>query len=333
MPELSNPQHEKFARLLADGAAKLDAYVQVYPEASDSETKPNNSVLKARASRLSHQPQVEARLVELLEADAEDATWTLAHRLEYLQAVAETSHAEMDEKSPICQGIKHTTLGIEYKMPDKLAAVALYGKLAGDSDSEQGVERDLMGELIGSIRADTWGKQAKNPSPRKKLGHPLANARHEKFAQLVGSGERAAYAYRKVYDVKSVSAVEGYRLKQQPEVAARIREIQNMGAARAGWTRTMRMRYLRDFALTPICEIGEASRYCQGVRRTSLGIEIKIPNRVKAVALYSELAAIRQKKKGQTIEEIADGMRSEGRYAMAAGIENSLITYLTQTTG
>lgn len=325
MPALSNPQFEKFARLLAGGAAKVDAYLQIEPSVT-------SGVARARASRLSQQSDIQERLIELLETGAEDASWTLAHRLEYLQAVAQTSHAAMNEKSPICQGIKHTALGVEYKMPDKLAALALYGKLSGDSDPAP--SRDLLGELMGAIRAGTWGERARNRPVRQKRGHPLANARHEVFAQLVASGERAAYAYAKVYDVPSLSAVEGYRLKQRPEVAARIREIQNLGAARAGWTRQLRLRYLRDFALTPIGDLTEASPYCQGVKRTRLGVELKIPCRIKAVALYSELARLPQKdKQPLTIEQIATSIRSRGNLALANGTERSLLTYLSQTTG
>ncbi len=332
MPELTNPQHEKFARLLADGSAKLDAYLQAFPEAGELAAKPDNSVLKARASRLSRQPHIEERLIELLEQSADDAAWALTERLDYLQDVAETPYSELDDQSPICQGIKHTAMGVEYKMPDKFAAVALYGKLSGERDPAVGAERNLMRELINDIRSNPRGKTKDRP-PRQKLGHPLTNARHEKFAQLVGSGERAAYAYSKVYAVKPISAGEGYRLKQQPEVAARIREIQNLGAAQAGWTRNQRMRYLKTFALTPIGKIGETSPYCQGVRRTQMGVEIKIPSRVRAVALYSDLDAIQQKKKAKTIEQIATNLRSEGNHAMADGIEQSLIHYLLETTG
>lgn len=323
MPTLPNPQHDQFARLLADGMAMGKAYEQVYPGT-------NERSARAQACLLTERPEVLKRIEELLEATEEDAIWSLAERLDYLRAVATTSYAEITAESPICRGVRCTAHGIEFRMPNKLAAVALYGKLAGDADRNGGPERDLLGELMGAIRSDTWEKLAARP----KKGKVLADWRQERFAQLVGSGERAAYAYEKIYEgPRSAAVLAGHRLAHQPDVAERIAGIRQAGAARAGWTRQMRMRYLRDLAEIPVGQIDEASCYCQGVRRTRYGDEIITPDKVKAVAMYTALATVQTKRKSETIEEIAASMRTQGNPAVADGTERSLIKFITDTVG
>ena len=322
--------------MIAAGVAKVEAYGKLYPKAS-------RRTARDKGSKLAQRPEVEERIVELLEAGAEEAIWCLAEMLEYLRAVAVTPHTEVNEKSAICRGMRRTAKGAVYKMPDKLRAVELYGKLAGDMDPKVGPERNVMGELMNAIRAGTWGKRRDESGAgdgksrsggEEKSRRVLGNARHERFAQLVGSGERAGYAYEKVYGVRrATAAVEGYRLSHQPLVAERIRKIRQAGSAEAGWTRRMRMRYLRELAEKPIGEIDEGSCYCQGVRRSRDGEEIVVPDKLKAVAMYFKLAKVQQTRKAETIEEIAAGMRSRGRVAMADGVERSLINFVGEGRG
>jgi len=328
MSELQDPQHEQFVRLLAEGSGKVDAYLQVYPE-----TDPQRAT--AQASRLAARPEIENRLGDLLEQSSDEAIWTLKERLEYCRAAAETPYAAIDDTSPLCKGIKYTAHGVQYKMPDKLAAVALYTKLAADEDAAQAPGRNLLGEMIGAIRSRKWSKEAQKAGliPKPPAPTSLGNHRHERFAQLVGSGERPAYAYEKIYQVRrSTARIEGYRLSKQPEVAERIRQIRHVGAALAGWSPHQRMRYLRTLAETPVGQITEDSPYCQGVIRTRYGVEIQTPDKLKAVALYSQLAATRQEqKRGKTIEQVVTNMRSQGDHKVADGIERSLLAYVSDT--
>ncbi|CAN5413265.1 hypothetical protein BH09VER1_BH09VER1_10350 [soil metagenome] len=319
MPELSNPQHEQFARLVASGSSLIDAYHLVYPDV------PRRSA-QDKASRLAQRPEVEERLADLVEQNSDEAIWALAERLAYLRAVAYATPAEVNMGSPYCAGLHWTTTGPIYRMYDKVSALALYARLAGDLDAPAGPPPSVLGELMAAIRAgkvDQW-------SAARRPGTPLENTRHERFAQLVGSGERASYAYEKLYGISRTAArLEGYRLTQRPEVAARIASIRQRGAALVGWTRPQRMRYLRELAEAPIGDIDENSPFCQGFRRVDGGgPRVKIPNKLRAVQLYSRLAGARSAAHPTTIEQIAQGIRSRGNLGAAAGIESSLISYV-----
>ncbi len=328
MPELSDTQHEQFARLVAGGAAKVDAYLKVYPET-------DSTLARTKASRLSLRLDIEERIGDLQEESADEAIWALTDRLDYLRATAETPYSAIDATSPLCKGMKYTAYGVEYKMPNKLQAVALYGKLAGDKDAAPSTERNLLREMIGAIRSRAWSKEAEEAGlmPKPPAKTCLTNHRHERFAQLVGCGERATYAYEKIYEVRrSTARVEGYCLSRRPEVAERIRQIRGVGAALAGWTPLQRMRYLRGLAEIPIGEITEDSPYCQGVSRTRFGADLKIPSKINAVAQYSALADLRQKQKqGKTIEQVVTNLRSQGDHAVANGTERSLLAYVADT--
>ena len=319
MPALTDPQHEEFARLIATGASKVDAYDQIFPGAE-------RRAARDKGALLAQQPEVEERIIELLEEGAQEAVWSLADRLEHLRQIALTSHADLDHSSPVCAGIRWTDSGPEYKMPDKLAAVALYNKLSGDLDPASHDGPDLLGEVLWAVGHKTLD----DPAPPRP-GRVLSNARHERFAQLVAIGERLAYAYEKTYGIpRDAARTEGYRLSQQPEVAERIATLRQAGAALVGWTRAMRLRYLRDLVEMPIGDIDITSPYCQGVRRTRYGSNLKIPNKIRAIALYSQLAHPRQAPHPRTIEGIVEGMRSRGNHGCAKLTENSLIAYVTR---
>ena len=319
MNELTNPQHEQFARLVASGSSLVDAYHLVYPEIP-------RSAAQDKASRLAQRPEVEERLAELVEESAEGAIWTLADRLAYLRAVACATPAEVNMGSPYCAGLHWTATGPVYRLYDKVSALALYAKLAGDLDAPAGPAPSVLGELIGAIRANKVDER----SAARRPGTPLENTRHERFAQLVGSGERASYAYEKLYGISRTAArVEAYRLTQRPEVAARIASIRQAGAALVGWSRPQRLRYLRELAETPIADIDENSPFCQAFRPgDKFGPRIRVPHKLRALQLYSRLAGPRDSLRSNSIEQIAKRLRSCEDDPVAAGIEASLIAYV-----
>ncbi len=77
----------------------------------------------------------------------------------------------------------------------------------------------------------------------------LNNARHEKFAQLVATGQSAMSAYAKVYKTKGKSAANAAsRLMENASIQERIREIQGKAAAVAVLTIERKRELLLEIA-------------------------------------------------------------------------------------
>lgn len=368
MPELTKEKYEGFARMVALGMSKTEAYAQAYRTV-------NRDTAKRGGVELTQRAEVAERIVELQEEGAREAVWKLSQRLDLLREMALTPYALVDENSAVCQGVRRKADGVEYKMHDKVAAVALYSQLAGDRDAETQPKVDLLGEMMAQIRSNTydsaywkeiveerweklraaegWEPVARvatkveepkevesgpiivdgryigerwvgggNPTaeerrkaqeaerikmtqvrPRKK-GWPLSNGRHERFAQLVASGDTLVAAAMRVYGVKYETAVvRGSAIAREPRVAERIAELKSRGAGAVGWTRQQRLLYLKQLASTPISQVDEWSPYCQGMQRNRHGVSHEMPAKVRAVALYSKLA-----EQGVAAEQFDDGM-------------------------
>ena len=125
---LPNPKHEAFAQLIARGRNATESYQEVYG---------NSKGAKESASRLMATFHVPARVSEIQEAAARKVEWALAQRMQFCRDVVETPIGEVDEKSRLCQSAKFSEAGREFKMPDKLRAIELYTKLAGDGAPEK----------------------------------------------------------------------------------------------------------------------------------------------------------------------------------------------------
>ncbi|CAN5411137.1 hypothetical protein BH09VER1_BH09VER1_10080 [soil metagenome] len=289
MGELKNERHEALAQLVAGGMMRSRACGVVYPKC--------NGVTAANfGARVSRRPEVAARIVELQGESAGRATMVLGQRLGFLREVAMTPYAEVDEGSVLCRAVVRGPHGVQYTMPDKLWALALYSKLAGDFE-EGVVKPSYLGNLIGKIRAN-GGRLPPEPVAPKEPVVPvlrpgeavLENGSHERWAQLVAGGERYARSYTQVYGTAGKSAEESaMALARAPEVRARMKYLQGQAAGWARWTVEHRMRYLQDFMRLTIGEIDEGSIYCQGVRLTRYGREVRVPSKLQAIELYGKL--------------------------------------------
>ena len=123
MPVLKNTRHECFAQLLAAGNSATAAYEAVYG--------PKKGVRQS-ASRMSANVNIAARVTELQRQSGERAVLTLAAKREFLYRVVMTPIGEVDEHSDLCQRCKFTVDGRAVTMPDKLRAIELDAKLAGE---------------------------------------------------------------------------------------------------------------------------------------------------------------------------------------------------------
>jgi hypothetical protein len=119
----------------------------------------------------------------------------------------------------------------------------------------------------------------------------LKNQKHEKFAQAVALGEAAGAAYQKVYRVTaSVAETAGPRLFRNVQVSARIDELKANAAAKVEWSIAERLKFLREAAETPPDQLTLGHRVCQGQRMTKEGSFLLVPDKLKAVDLYSKLS-------------------------------------------
>ncbi|CAN5324583.1 hypothetical protein BH09VER1_BH09VER1_37560 [soil metagenome] len=311
MIELQNTRHETFAQFMAVGATKVHAYAAAFPQAGWGTANCKGSALARRAD-------VAARISVLLTEGTREAVWQLSARLEYLRAVALIPYSALSEESPYCNGVRRTRRGIVYRMPDKLAAVRLYSRLAGDLGPTLEEKRDPTASPTSALfpaesapvcpdwldipawrthqaARDLTAQQIRlaeylQPRPDPHVLQILTNARHERFAHLVGSGQSIADAYQQIYRAPRETALsQGYRVAHRPDVARRIALIQGHGTRAVAWPLIERLRYLKAIATTRYDDLTMDSCYCQAIRRNCFGISLRMPDKMQAVELYSRL--------------------------------------------
>lgn len=134
MSEKSNKQnlharHRQFAELVANGESPPRAYERVGFSARGASAQTG-------ASRLLAQPYVRDYLkkiqADVVEKSKFAAVLSIIEKREFLAAVVRGAIGAVDEKSPLCQSLKVTNQGRSIKMPDKLRAIELDAKLAGE---------------------------------------------------------------------------------------------------------------------------------------------------------------------------------------------------------
>lgn len=128
---LDNPRHEKFSVEYAVSGNAAGAYRRVYGKRTSTE----NSV-RACASRLLTFSNIKARVKALRREyqarQVDKGLLTIEERRRFLANVVRTPIGEVDEDSPLCHSFKKTEATTEYKMGDKLKAIELDAKLAGE---------------------------------------------------------------------------------------------------------------------------------------------------------------------------------------------------------
>jgi hypothetical protein len=121
MPSLSNPKHERFARLLIQGMTQVEAYRKCYPDQSPTS-------VNAHAHELAKKLDVKARISEMQEIIDSYFPMTQGERRDKLRRMA-------DGREPT-KVVRKADGKIE-AVYDKLAAMTLDAKLAGDFAPEQ----------------------------------------------------------------------------------------------------------------------------------------------------------------------------------------------------
>lgn len=136
MGALRNSRHEAFAIAVASGESALGAYVQTYRVERDN-------CGSASACRLMGRSDISERINELKTHNGNHAILSLAEKRRFLRSVVKTPIGDVDETSELAQSVKRSTRrtrdgetieDTEIKLPDKLRAVELDAKLAGELD-------------------------------------------------------------------------------------------------------------------------------------------------------------------------------------------------------
>jgi phage terminase small subunit len=137
-----NPRQERFAQLVAGGMPASRAY----REAGYSAKGTASETCAAKLLRIAKVASYVATLrMEAKEKGETAAYLTLEEKRKFLRELVTTPVGDVDEKSPLCQSFKFTKDGHEYKLPDKLRALELDAKLAGEMTEK--VEHSASPEL------------------------------------------------------------------------------------------------------------------------------------------------------------------------------------------
>ena len=141
---LSGPR-QIFCNGIVMGLTAADAYRVAYPKASPTNARKN-------AARLAANEAVKAEIARMraeVEKQAGSAVLTAKEKREFFAELVRSQVALLPPDSKLWQSIKHTEAGVEYRLPDKLAAIKLDNDLAG-SGSEAGAN-DALTDLLRRV--------------------------------------------------------------------------------------------------------------------------------------------------------------------------------------
>ncbi len=174
MPVLQNPKHERFAQLAALGNSDTAAYRKAF--------KCKQSTAETNAYRLREIEGVAERIADLQEMAAAKTVMSLTEKRQYLADIVRACPSEIDGDSPLCQGVEYTVSGgvrgrlrrgnadrgneetepevktVRVKLPDKLKAIELDAKLAGELKGDNGTQVSLTvvvshADVLARVRA------------------------------------------------------------------------------------------------------------------------------------------------------------------------------------
>jgi hypothetical protein len=112
---------------------------------------------------------------------------------------------------------------------------------------------------------------------------PLANPRHELFAQAVASGKSASEAYRRSGAPGKNADVHAARLMVNDGICKRVAELKEAQSQKSELSRDQAREFLTEVILTPAGKVNEQSRLCQSYKVTPESREIRMPDKLRAI--------------------------------------------------
>lgn len=161
MSILQNAKREAFARAYAISGDATKAHVKAYGAAKSIR------VNAANGCRLVTDDNILLRVEEIRKELAPEMkkgmVLSMQEKRAFLALVVRTAIGDIDQLSPLCQQWKEITTehggSVEYKMPDKLRAIELDAKLAGELVEQHNhsgtvvVTLDQLKERVDAIRS------------------------------------------------------------------------------------------------------------------------------------------------------------------------------------
>jgi hypothetical protein len=149
MPILANPKHEAFACKVAAGQQLGPAYRAVYGKKGTDQN----------ACRLSKIEKVAARVKELQGKAEVKTLLTIQERRQFLADVVRVKVGEVDERSPLAQSVEYGKDGKKIRVPDKIKALELDAKMAGELIDKQETTHVIPGSLEEAVLSLIHGKK------------------------------------------------------------------------------------------------------------------------------------------------------------------------------
>jgi hypothetical protein len=117
----------------------------------------------------------------------------------------------------------------------------------------------------------------------------LSSARHELFAQGVASGLTGSEAYRRAIGKGKNADVHAAEFMARPGIKERIAEIRDAAAEKSELKREEVLKFLADVIRTPAGEVSKSSHLCQSFKDTAEVHQIRMPDKLAAIAQLSKL--------------------------------------------
>lgn len=149
-----------FCRFIIAGQSKATAYVSAGYSANSPESA------SSAGCQLAQRPRVAIYLKELREAAFTANVLSLAEKRDYLSRLVRTPISQIDATSDLAQGQKfdrETGVMTELKIPDKLKALELDAKLAGELKEQAVVNNSFNFAMLGD-HADEQGDVVELPA-------------------------------------------------------------------------------------------------------------------------------------------------------------------------
>jgi hypothetical protein len=140
---LSGPR-KLFCDGIVAGKSATEAYCAAYPRATSESARKHAARLKAQADV---REEIE-RMRKLAEEKAGAAIMQLFEKRKFLARVVRARVGSLGENSDLLQSIRRGKNIVEWKLPDKIAAIQLDNKMAGQGEAD-GAD-DSIAKLIRS---------------------------------------------------------------------------------------------------------------------------------------------------------------------------------------
>ncbi len=271
-------KERRFAELVVGGMPAVDAYVEVFPGVVRRRLAIVNGYKLMRPAVREHMGALRAERWRSVKAEL---VATRQEVLEFCTAVIRTPAGMAGAFSELCVRFREAVGFKAVRMPDKIRAAERLCRMMG-WEPEKVPQSDPLLDLLVRIRND-------GVIPAVRHGRKRLTDRQRWFAQLVVGGETLTDAYVTAFPPckrRILAGNSGYRLARKPQVAEYIAELRAEVWRETGMesvaTRGEVLRFLTAVIQTPVGMVDEFSALCVAFKRSATGLEIWMPDKIRA---------------------------------------------------